>query len=127
MQVVTADEYAAATSAIQKASPTEKPEAPEAPAYANVDAFRPEQWIFPAVKPDSPEYAAFGHWPSELPSDSPIWTESLGKRLCIVDLESRSFDKPGELWSDSMTWNRSSEVHGQSGGILNHWVYCGFP
>jgi hypothetical protein len=23
-----------------------------------------------------------------------------------------------------MTWNKSQEVHGPSGGTLNHWVYC---
>ncbi|KAH6885313.1 hypothetical protein B0T10DRAFT_539685 [Thelonectria olida] len=108
-------------------APTSKPkesEAPPARESANVDAFRPEQWVFPAVKPNDPEYAQYGHWPAKLPSDKPYWTESLGKRLCIVDLESRSFDKPGELWSESMTWNRSSEVHGPSGGTLNHWAYA---
>ncbi|KAK7404022.1 hypothetical protein QQX98_010195 [Neonectria punicea] len=119
---------AAVASTVEKpaTTPTIEPEEPEATptrATANVDAFRPEQWIFPAAKPDSPEYASFGHWPSKLPSDKPYWTKPLGKNLCIIDLESRNFDKPGELWSESMTWNRSSEVHGPSGGTLNHWVY----
>ncbi|KAF4448548.1 hypothetical protein FALBO_16788 [Fusarium albosuccineum] len=100
----------------------EEPTEPEGSAF-NVENFRPEQWVFPAVKPDAPEYAPYGHWPSKLPSDKPIWTESLGKKLCVIDLESRSFNKPGELWSDAMTWNRSSEVHGPSGGTLNHWAY----
>ncbi|KAF7537073.1 hypothetical protein G7Z17_g12933 [Cylindrodendrum hubeiense] len=103
----------------------EEPDATLAPATADVSVFRPQQWVFPAVKPDSPEYAPYGHWPFKLPENNkPHWTQPLGKRLCIIDLESRRFDKPGELWSDSMTWNRSSEVHGPSGGTLNHWAYA---
>jgi hypothetical protein len=107
----------------------EEPEAPEAPAIPekvtgpNLDAFTPDQWIRPAVKVNDPEYYPYGHWPSKLPSDKPIWNKPLGKKLCIIDLESRRFDKPGQLWSDEMTWNKSREVHGPSGGSLNHWVY----
>lgn len=114
-----------------KPSPTATEEEPDkleiapAPPVANVDAFHPEQWVFPAVKPDSPEYASYGHWPDKLPEGKkPLWTESLGKKLCIIDMESRSFDKPGQLWSDRMTWNHSEEVHGPSGGSLNHWAYA---
>ncbi|KAF5017465.1 hypothetical protein F66182_10604 [Fusarium sp. NRRL 66182] len=101
----------------------EVPDIPAAPAGPNLDAFTPEQWVRPAVKVNEPEYYPYGHWPSKLPSDKPIWNEPLGKKLCIVDLESRGFDKPGQIWSDEMTWNRSREVHGPSGGTLNHWVY----
>ncbi|KAF5680017.1 hypothetical protein FHETE_559 [Fusarium heterosporum] len=108
----------------------EAPETPEAPAIPekvvefSLDAFTPDQWIRPAVKVNDPEYYPYGHWPSKLPSDKPIWNKPLGKKLCIVDLESRRFDKPGQLWSDEMTWNKSREVHGPSGGSLNHWVYA---
>ncbi|KLP18917.1 uncharacterized protein LW94_2539 [Fusarium fujikuroi] len=102
----------------------EAPAIPEAPTGPNLDAFTPEQWIKPAVKVNEPEYYPYGHWPSKLPSDKPIWNEPLGKKLCIIDLESRRFDKPGQIWSDEMTWNKSREVHGPSGGTLNHWVYC---
>lgn len=101
----------------------EAPAIPEAPTGPNLDAFTPEQWIKPAVKVNEPEYYPYGHWPSKLPSDKPIWNEPLGKKLCIIDLESRRFDKPGQIWSDEMTWNKSREVHGPSGGTLNHWVY----
>lgn len=109
------------------ATPDELSEAPALPETVssefNLDAFTPEKWIRPAVKVNDPEYYPYGHWPSKLPSDKPIWNEPLGKKLCIVDLESRRFDKPGYLWSNEMTWNKSREVHGPSGGTLNHWVY----
>ncbi|KAM0544328.1 hypothetical protein ACHAPJ_011864 [Fusarium lateritium] len=100
-----------------------EPAAPEAPSGPNLDLFTPDQWVRPAVKVNDPEYYPYGHWPSKLPSDKPIWNEPLGKKLCIIDLESRRFDKPGQLWSDEMTWNKSRDVHGPSGGSLNHWVY----
>ncbi|CAF3496795.1 unnamed protein product [Fusarium graminearum] len=110
------------------ATPDELSEAPALPETVssefNLDAFTPEKWIRPAVKVNDPEYYPYGHWPSKLPSDKPIWNEPLGKKLCIVDLESRRFDKPGYLWSNEMTWNKSREVHGPSGGTLNHWVYA---
>lgn len=109
-------------------TPDDIPEAPALPDFSssepNLDAFTPQKWIRPAVKVNDPEYFPFGHWPYKLPSDKPIWNEPLGKKLCIVDLESRRFDKPGQIWSDEMTWNKSKEVHGPSGGTLNHWVYC---
>ncbi|KAJ4005593.1 hypothetical protein NW752_002428 [Fusarium irregulare] len=113
----------------QDATPTpdEIPEAPAIPEFSselNLDAFTPDKWIKPAVKVNEAEYFPYGHWPSKLPSDKPIWNEPLGKKLCIIDLESRSFNKPGQIWSDEMTWNKSKEVHGPSGGTLNHWVYA---
>ncbi|KAM0241374.1 hypothetical protein ACHAP5_007649 [Fusarium lateritium] len=116
--------------AMEESEALEEPEAPEAPAIPekvtgpNLDVFTPDQWIRPAVKVNDPEYYPYGHWPSKLPSDKPIWNKPLGKKLCIIDLESRRFDKPGQLWSDEMTWNKSREVHGPSGGSLNHWVYA---
>ncbi|KAH7233609.1 hypothetical protein BKA59DRAFT_488394 [Fusarium tricinctum] len=124
------EEPTSAPESMEESEDVEEPEAPEAPAIPekvtgpNLDVFTPDQWIRPAVKVNDPEYYPYGHWPSKLPSDKPIWNKPLGKKLCIIDLESRRFDKPGQLWSDEMTWNKSREVHGPSGGSLNHWVYA---
>ncbi|KAL2671262.1 hypothetical protein Neosp_013842 [[Neocosmospora] mangrovei] len=77
----------------------------------------------PSVGPTTPTYAAFGAFPFELPAD-PKWTELVGEDLCIIDLDNRPFNEPGQIFSpDLMSWDRGSEVHGLSAGVLNHWVY----
>nr|UYG47076.1 putative effector protein Fos2 [Fusarium oxysporum f. sp. spinaciae] len=78
----------------------------------------------PSVQPTTPIYSPYGAFSIELPTN-PKWVESIGKDLCIIDLDSRPFDEPGQLFSSGlMSWDRASETHGLSVGILNHWVYC---
>lgn len=67
------------------------------------------------------EYGAFGF---DLPKGSPKWTQPLGEKLCIIDLDNRKFDGPGEIFGpDRMSWDDPLKVHGLSVGILNHWLY----
>ncbi|KAF4454789.1 hypothetical protein FALBO_15780 [Fusarium albosuccineum] len=115
---------AAAPTQIPQEKPAEAPASP-LPTTANLDLFTPQQWVQPSVNPDSAEFPIYGAFPVKLPAnDTPYWTEKLGKKLCIVDLESRPFSKPGYLWApEGMSWSRSKDVHGPSGGTLNHWVY----
>lgn len=82
----------------------------------------------PSVGPTTPEYAPQGAFPLELPKDLPKnskWDKLIGEDLCIIDLDNRPFDKPGQIFSpDFMSWERAAEVHGLSAGVLNHWVYA---
>lgn len=57
--------------------------------------------------------------------EAPQWNEPLGDNFCIIDLDNRPFDKPGQIWSEiePMDWGVGSGVHGLSIGILNHWLY----
>ncbi|RSL61067.1 hypothetical protein CEP53_005232 [Fusarium sp. AF-6] len=102
----------------------ETPTPTPTPTAAESHVLRPQDFVIPSVKPTTPEFADYGAWGWKLPHPDPIWKESLGERLCIVDLESRPFDKPGQIWDpQGMSWSRAKDVHGPSGGTLNHWVY----
>lgn len=100
---------------------------PEAPKYhsdSDLIALYIERMMKPKVKPDDKSYYPFGATASELTED-PYWKKPLGKNLCIIDLDSRTFDLPGQAFSpDGMTWDRPQEIHGLSAGIINHWAYA---
>ena len=84
-----------------------------------------EMYLKELAKPllvDAPTYEHWGSFEWELESE-PIWKEPLGEKLCIIDLDNRPFDRPGEVFSDKMTWDNASQVHGLSVGFLNHWLY----
>ncbi|KAF4977917.1 hypothetical protein FZEAL_5622 [Fusarium zealandicum] len=78
----------------------------------------------PSVEPTSPVYSIYGAFNYDLPAN-PKWTESIGEDLCIIDLDNRPFDEPGQIFSpNGMTWARREEPHGLSLGIMNHYVYA---
>jgi hypothetical protein len=75
------------------------------------------------ISPADKKYAPFGAFPMELPAE-PKWTEMIGEDLCIIDLDNRPFDEPGQIFSPGlMSWDRADEAHGLSLGVLNHWLY----
>lgn len=75
------------------------------------------------VKPTDKKYAPFGAFPMELPGEAK-WTDLVGEDLCIIDLDNRPFDEPGQIFSPNlMSWDRADETHGLSLGVLNHWLY----
>jgi hypothetical protein len=75
------------------------------------------------VKPTDKKYAPFGAFPMELPGDAK-WTSMVGEELCIIDLDNRPFNEPGQIFSEGlMSWDRADEAHGLSLGVLNHWLY----
>jgi len=84
----------------------------------------------PSIKVDQPKYKPFGAFEFELPEESPEgpsrWRESLGEKLCIIDLDSRGFHEPGQIFADEpMSWAAGKpEPHGLSLGVLNHWLYA---
>ncbi|KAF7560477.1 hypothetical protein G7046_g3655 [Stylonectria norvegica] len=83
-----------------------------------------EQIMRPSVRPDSPSYSPYGAFGWGLP-EVRKWTEPLGEKFCIIDLDNRPFTEPGQLFSpDGMSWDRPQEVHGLSIGVLNHWLYA---
>ncbi|RDA89717.1 hypothetical protein CP533_2512 [Ophiocordyceps camponoti-saundersi (nom. inval.)] len=83
-----------------------------------------EQLWPPSVAPTSQHYRPFGAYNWSLPS-SPTWHESLGEDLCIIDLDNRPFDQPGQIFGpEVMTWEDALDIHGLSLGILNHWLYA---
>jgi hypothetical protein len=45
----------------------------------------------------------------------------MGSKLCIVDIDTRALDEPGELLSsEGLDWGR---LHYTSAGMLNHYIY----
>lgn len=88
-----------------------------------------EQYVAHIASPiaiDAEQYSLFGMQEWNLTAQ-PRWKEPFGEQLCVVDLDSRSLDQPGQVWGNtSMTWQRPNEVHGMSLGILNHWLYGGY-
>ncbi|KAF2096310.1 hypothetical protein NA57DRAFT_42756, partial [Rhizodiscina lignyota] len=53
--------------------------------------------------------------------DDPIWTKPFGKRLCIVDVDTRSMNKTNEPWNTAGAFNwHNIET---SAGVLNHYLY----
>ncbi|PFH58643.1 hypothetical protein XA68_13412 [Ophiocordyceps unilateralis] len=78
----------------------------------------------PSVAPTSKYYRPFGAYNWSLPGP-PLWRQSLGEDLCIIDLDNRDFDLPGQIFGPAaMTWDKPLGVHGLSLGILNHWLYA---
>ena len=54
-------------------------------------------------------------------SGSPIWTETLGKKLCIVDTDNRPFNEKGEVWGPvRFNWEDQTDT---SPGVLNHYLF----
>lgn len=86
------------------------------------DFFCKQLWK-PSIKPASLHYRPFGAFNWTLPRP-PRWDRPLGNDLCIIDLDNRSFDQPGQVFGPSlMSWKDPLGVHGLSLGILNHWLY----
>jgi hypothetical protein len=49
-----------------------------------------------------------------------IWTNPLGKNLCIVDVDTRPLNETNELMSEEFNWQT---IEGVSTGMLNHYLY----
>jgi hypothetical protein len=75
------------------------------------------------VDPASPEFQVQdGDVYSIADAKHPIFTKSLGKRICIVDIDGRSFDGQNEAFSE-LPINIPTLTGGTS-GILNHYLYA---
>lgn len=49
------------------------------------------------------------------------WTAPLGKRLCIVDIDTRSLDDGGQIFDpNGLNWR---DMHYTSAGMMNHYIY----
>ncbi|EQK97763.1 hypothetical protein G6O67_004827 [Ophiocordyceps sinensis] len=87
------------------------------------DFFYHQLWK-PSIHPASLTYSPFGAYNWTLPRP-PRWNRPLGNDLCIIDLDNRPFDQPGQVFGpDVMSWDDSLGVHGLSLGIINHWLYA---
>lgn len=55
----------------------------------------------------------------------PLWTQPLGKQLCIFDLDNRPFEDDGQIFGQKpLSWTDNPvEMHGLSLGVLQHWLY----
>lgn len=79
----------------------------------------------PSIKVDAPIYKPYGAFQYALEAEKIRWKEPLGEKLCIIDLDSRGFDKAGEIFGpELMSWDDGAKVHGLSLGVLNHWLYA---
>jgi hypothetical protein len=50
----------------------------------------------------------------------PIWTNPLGKELCIVDIDTRPLNETNQVMNDEFNWQT---IEGVSVGMLNHYLY----
>ncbi|KAH7148362.1 hypothetical protein EDB81DRAFT_460530 [Dactylonectria macrodidyma] len=103
------------------------PDAPKSPPHVTDSALIKayiERMMKSTVKVDTRMYYPFGAFASEF-SEDPYWRKPLGEKLCIIDLDSRTFDAPGQAFAkEGMSWSRPSEIHGLSTGVINHWAYA---
>ncbi|KAF7195258.1 hypothetical protein HII31_03464 [Pseudocercospora fuligena] len=77
-----------------------------------------------STRVNSNYYSMFGVFNWTIPGIS-SWTEPLREQLCIIDLDDRPLDEPGQIWGNTvMNWDSPDEVHGISLGFLNHWLYA---
>lgn len=54
-------------------------------------------------------------------NNTPVWTESLGERLCIVDIDTRALNGSGQILSkEGFRWD---DVEYTGAGMLNHYLY----
>ncbi|KOS20268.1 Xyloglucan 6-xylosyltransferase [Escovopsis weberi] len=78
----------------------------------------------PSVKPDAPTYKQYGVAKHTLKT-KPAFTEPLGEDFCIIDLDSRPFSEPFQIFGpEILSWDRFDKVHGLAMGFLNHWLYA---
>jgi hypothetical protein len=50
----------------------------------------------------------------------PIWSNPLGKDLCIVDVDTRPLNETNQLMNEEFNWQT---IAGVSTGMLNHYLY----
>jgi hypothetical protein len=50
----------------------------------------------------------------------PIWSNPLGKDLCIVDIDTRPLNETHQLLNEDFNWQTAEGV---SVGMLNHYIY----
>jgi hypothetical protein len=74
--------------------------------------------LLPAI--DAPSFTSPEGIRYETTNES-IWTESLGKKLCIVDIDTRALDDDGQVMGpNTLDWNN---VDYSAAGMMNHYVY----
>lgn len=57
-----------------------------------------------------------------LPGGGLRWTQPLGKRLCIVDIDTRTLDQANQIRdANPLHWNKTDPV---AAGMLNHYMYA---
>jgi hypothetical protein len=57
----------------------------------------------------------------KLPNDKPIWNKPFGKRLVIMDTDTRPMDKEGELLQPGkVAWDKMKHL---SAGMMGHYLY----
>jgi hypothetical protein len=52
--------------------------------------------------------------------DEPIWRAGLGKKLCIVDIDTRPLNDTNQILNNNFSW---TSLEGISPGMLNHYLY----
>lgn len=119
------DKTAATTAAtVPETTSTPSPDTSSADALKELRTVYLEQLMKLKFKPGDESIKNYGVFEAKLPT-KPYFTEGLGEKLCIIDMDSRPFDEPGQIFSeDGMTWDDAETVHGLSLGLLNHWVFA---
>ncbi|KAM0547792.1 hypothetical protein ACHAPJ_010253 [Fusarium lateritium] len=57
----------------------------------------------------------------EVPSERQHWSQPLGKKLLILDVDTRLDNSPGSIMNKTLNPN---ELSGRAGGIMNHYLYA---
>lgn len=58
----------------------------------------------------------------KIPSDSYRWTETFGKKLIILDVDSRPNTNTGEILNGEKP--DLSKITGRTAGFMSHYLYC---
>jgi hypothetical protein len=74
--------------------------------------------LIPAI--DAPSFTTNDGFTFDL-TQRPVWTEALGRRLCIVDIDTRPLDGQDQVKGpDILNWNHADYL---SAGMMNHYLY----
>ncbi|KAF4978637.1 hypothetical protein FZEAL_5040 [Fusarium zealandicum] len=71
---------------------------------------------------DNPEFITKEGYNYTLSNETHRWTDPLGKRLLILDVDTRLDDGPGSMMNESFL--DSKTMTGRTGGMMNHYLYA---
>jgi hypothetical protein len=69
---------------------------------------------------DAPRFVSDNGDTYELPENPPRFTQSLGKKILVLDVDTRSLDGEGGMLSESIQYETMTP---HTAGMLNHYLY----
>ncbi|KAK0617690.1 hypothetical protein B0T14DRAFT_434544 [Immersiella caudata] len=80
-------------------------------------------WASTRLSPTSPEFTTLDGTLKKLPpANELIHTESLGQRICILDVDNRPLDEKGAIFAKDAPM--AENIQPQTAGFLSHYLYA---